>query len=248
MKNESGFAKKLDSVLKRIRNSEIELQSEIDPIGQLVLGLLEWESTHANAKNVFDRLLERMVDYNDLRVSHPQEIKAIIGQRYPRADDRIDRLLKVVQEIYIRQHAVLLDDLVRKSKKEARAYLDSLPGMPPYVSAQVTLLCFSGHAMPVDEVLVELLRREKVVDQEATLEQVQSFLERRVRASDAVDTHALLRTWADANEPSLSESKSKTTKTTKTESQHSTKKSTTKASKTKKDSTSKTPSRRLAKK
>ena len=184
----------------------MDLPTEIDPIGQLILGLLEWESTHANAKSVFDRLLERMVDYNDLRVSHPHEIKAILGHRYPKADDRIDRIRRTLQEIYVRQHAVHLDGLARKSKKEIRSYLDSLPGMPPYVAAQMTVLCFGGHAVPVDEVLVNLLRQEKAIDSEATIEQVESFLERHIRASEAVKTHASLRAWADEKYASLSTS------------------------------------------
>jgi len=245
LKNESTFAKKLDSFLKRIKKTaaadSVEATDALDPIGQLVLGLLQWDSTSTAAKIAYDRLMSSMVDYNDLRVSHAQEVKTILGQRYPKADDRIGRMSTILQEIYVRQHAVLLDGLLRKPKKEIRIYLDSLPGMPLYVSAQVTLLCFNGHAVPVDEVLVALLRREKVVDQEATLEQVQSFLERRVRASDAVDTHAILRHWADVNGPSLVESKStKVTKSTKTASLRSTKKSSTKTAKTKKDSASKT--------
>jgi len=166
VKNESGFARKLNSFLKRLKKSVADppaLIDPIDPIGQLVMGLLEWESTHASAKIAHDRLMDQMVDYNDLRVSHPQEIKAIMGNRYPKADDRIDRLLRVLQEIYIRQHAVLLDGLVRKSKKEVRAYLDSMPGMPSYVAAQMTVLCFGGHAVPVDEVLVNLKMEEEEV-------------------------------------------------------------------------------------
>ncbi len=208
MKNESQFAKKFITLFKRVKKTvgQVEPVTPLDPIGQVVLGLLQWESTTTAAAAAFDRLMNRMVDQNDLRVSHPQEIKVLIGQRYGKVDDRISRLLTILQEIYIRQYAVSLNELARKSKKEIRTYLDSLPGMPPYVAAQVTLLCFGGHAVPVDQMLVNLLVKEGVIHADASVREVESFLERRIRATDAVAAHTVLRAWADAHGQSSSAS------------------------------------------
>ena len=90
-------------------------------------------------------------------------------------------------------------NLAKKSKKDIRTYLDTIPSMPPYVAAQVTLLSFTGHAVPVDDVLADRLRAEGVVDPEATVDQIASFLERQIRAADGVKAHGSLRAWTDSS-------------------------------------------------
>ena len=200
MKNESAYSKKFSALLRRIKKSvgETDAPPELDPIGRLMLGFLQWESNTGQARAAYGRLTSVMVDYNDLRVSHPQEIALLLGPRYPLVRERSHGLLNVLQEVYFREHEVTMDRLVGKPKKEVRAYLDSLPGMVQYVSAQVTLLSFGGHAVPVDEALAGRLRDEGVVDPQATVEQIGSFLERQIRASDSAQAHGLLRAWVDA--------------------------------------------------
>jgi len=200
LKNESSFVKKFAPLFRKLKKStDAQPADPLDPIGQLVLSFLQWDATTKTAQTAFDKLMRVMVDYNDLRVSHTQEITAVLGERYPNVQDRAERLLKALQEIYLRERAMSLDMLVKKPKKEVRTYLDTLPGVPPYVAAQVTLLCFGGHAVPVDEALAQRLRSELVVDPEASIEQIQSYLERQIRANEGLQAHAILRSWIDAS-------------------------------------------------
>lgn len=200
MKNESSFAKKFAPLFRKLKKSiDAQPADPLDPIGQLVLSFLQWNATTKAAQTAFDQLMHVTVDYNDLRVSHAQEIIAVLGARYPNAQDRAQRLLKALQEIYLRERAMQLDTLAKKPKKEVRAYLDTLPGVPPYVAAQVTLLCFGGHAVPVDDILAQRLRSELVVDPEASIEQIQSYLERQIRANEGPQAHAILRSWIDTS-------------------------------------------------
>lgn len=216
MKNDSSFTKKFGQLFRKLKKSTRAQPPEpLDPIGQLVLSFLQWDATSKAAQTAFDKLMRVMVDYNDLRVSHVQEIIAVIGDRYPNAQERADRLLDALQEIYMRERAMSLEMLAKKPKKEVRAYLDTLPGVPPYVSAQVTLLCFGGHTVPVDDVLAQKLRNEMAVDPEATIEQIQSYLERQIRASDGLQAHTVLRAWVDTGSRRTASVASKTKKKTK---------------------------------
>ena len=220
MKNESSFAKKFAPLFRKLKkSSDAQPADPLDPIGQLVLSFLQWNATTKTAQTAFDKLMRVMVDYNDLRVSHAQEIITVLGERYPNAQDRTERLLKALQEIYLRERAMSLDMLLKKPKKEVRTYLDTLPGVPPYVAAQVTLLCFGGHAVPVDELLAQRLRSELVVDPEASIEQIQSYLERQIRANEGLQAHAIFRSWIDTSprrtEFKTPKSKKKTSKTAK---------------------------------
>jgi len=199
LKNEAAHARKFKTLFNRLRRRyPVDLPDPLEPVTQLVVAMLQWNSTRRLALAAHDRLMERLVDNNDLRVCHPHEVVEMIGQEYPQAEERSARLREVLQEVYLREHATSLDSLQDKPKKEIKAYLDSLPGMPPYVAAEVTLLCFGGHAFPVDEQLVDKLREEEVIDPEATLAEVQSFLERQFKAGTAADGHAVLRAWVDA--------------------------------------------------
>ncbi len=202
MKNQTTFARKFGTLYRKVKALHGgDPPVEYEPVTQLVLSFLQWNATSKQADLAYDRLMGGLVDFNDLRVSHPTELIALIGERYPNVEERVLRLLETLHEVYVREYAVKLEHLGEATKKQIRAYLDSLPGIPPYVAAQVTLLGFAGHAVPVDDRLADLLRKSGAVDPDATVLEIGSFLERQVKASDSVEAHGVLRRWSDAGKP-----------------------------------------------
>jgi endonuclease III len=199
VKNSSTYARKLTTLLRKLKAQHPTLPPpEPEPVTQLVLAFLQWDATRKMAQAAYQRLSAALVDNNDLRVSHPNEVVKILGERYPKAAERAGRLLDALQEIFVRERSMTLAALTPMGKKEARAYLDSLPGMTPYVSALLMVACFDGHAVPVDDTLARLLLEAGLVHPEATHEQIVSFLEHHVKAGEALETHHLLQAWADA--------------------------------------------------
>lgn len=197
MKNATQYVKPLNALLKRIHRKERPATPDPDPIVNLVMAFLEWDASHRSAESAYSRLMGALVDHNDLRVSRPHEIAAILGERYPRVQERSARLHDVLQAIFEREHAVSLAGLEKKAKKDIYKYLLSLPGMVPYVAARVFLLSFAGHAIPVDNVLVQCLKEAETVDPEATADEIAGFLEKHVKAEEAVNVHYDLRRWSD---------------------------------------------------
>lgn len=199
MKKDNHYAPKFSALLRQLRKKfQPKPLPRHDPVTQLVLAFLEWDASPKQAEAAYQRLTSIVVDNNDLRVSHPDEVVAVIGERYPKAAERAHRLREALQDIFIREHAVSLEGLGKRSKKEIHHYLTSLKGVTPYVAAQVMLLCFDVHAVPVDEALARLLKKEGVVDPEASVEAIRGFLERHVKAAEAAEVHAVLRAWVDA--------------------------------------------------
>lgn len=170
----------------------------MNPVAQLIFASLEWEATRAQAEAAYTRLMAEMVDYNDVRVTHAHDLVRILGPDYPLVHERIERLNDVLQEIFRREHATSLDNLENLNKKQARTYLDTLPGMTPYVAAQVMLVCLGAHAVPVDQTLTDLLKAEDAVDEDASLPDAVSFVERQFKAGQGLEAHLLLRAWVDA--------------------------------------------------
>ncbi len=200
MKNEAQYAKPFAALWKKISAAHKgePRPAAADPVTQLVIGFLEWNSSSTKrAGEAHARLMAQLVDLNDLRVSLPHELIALIGADYPLAEERAIRLHEVLNEIYIREHDISLADVASKPKKQIRQYLDTLPGMTNYVASQAMLLCFGAHAVPVDDHLLALLKEQQAVDPEATVDEASAFLERQIKASDGPAAHALLTAWSD---------------------------------------------------
>jgi len=232
VKNAGVYAKKFNGLLRRIKTKyDTKSPEPAEPVRQLVIAFFEWNASRAAAASAYRRVMSKMVDINDLRVSHPYEVAAMVGSRFPLVEQRVARLNEALHGIFLREQTVSLDALASRSKKDVRAYFDSLPGMPPYVAAQVTLYCFGGHAVPVDDQLADLLRHEAVVDPEADLGEIESFLTHQIKADNAIGAHAALMAWVDAGPQRVSGAKSTRAKVSKTKKKKSkNKKKTTKTS------------------
>lgn len=212
MKNAAVGAKKLSALLKKIGHKpplapakapgvddeSPEAALKHDPISTLVMSFLLWECTADKAQVAYDRILESVVDFNDLRVSMPHETVEMIGPRYPLALNRAQRLRASLRNIYLREHAVSLDKPAATGKRDLKKYIDSLEGMVPYVANRVLLLCFDTHGVPVDEQLRTALIDAEVADASVEVPELSTWLASQIRAGEAVAVHASLQAWNDA--------------------------------------------------
>jgi endonuclease III len=139
------------------------------------------------------RLLANTIDYNDLRVSTPTELASIIESDIFNAVEKTGVLIEVLGSIYARENSVALDKSKTRNRKDARAYLEGLSGMTPYVLSGTMLWAFDEHAIPLDEQMLAVLKKEGLVDPDATMAEAQGFLRRHISAGDAKLFTALLK-------------------------------------------------------
>jgi endonuclease III len=161
------------------------------------VSLLEWESTTARAAAALARLEAAVVDFNDLRHCMPDELARLMGEGTPLVGERCLRLRTVLSRVFSREHAMTLVHLSRRGPGEARAYLESLEGMPHAAAARVALLGLGIPAMPVDMRLVRLLLERGVVPAGTTPERASALLEERIGADAMLGAYWLLRAWSD---------------------------------------------------
>lgn len=198
--------KKLAALLKKLRAATeaaptdpalVGRPDHADPlVWQLVFAFMAWDAGPTRAADATAKLHNAVVDYNEMRVCLPHELVAVIGERYPKALERMTRLRGVLNHLYKREHAVSLAKAQSLGKREAREYLESLEGMPAPVAARLTLLAFGGHAFPCDDRLAAALADAGCLPPDLERPAAAGWLERHHRAGETAEPFLLLEAWA----------------------------------------------------
>ncbi|HOB74364.1 MAG TPA: hypothetical protein PKG54_07550 [Phycisphaerae bacterium] len=198
MKHGSEYASKVKRFYRQLLKQfgKPEIPAPTDPIDQLILGILSSCTTDQKAAAVYRRLREQTVDLNELRVTPAMELAEMIGTGVPLAREKAQRIVDALNAVRRRQDKIDLSFLQQRSRREAREYLESLEGVDKTTAASVVLFSLGGHAIPVDDLILYVLRQEELVDPAADLPTVQSFLERSILAEDAAAFSILLSRYA----------------------------------------------------
>ncbi|HOW18313.1 MAG TPA: hypothetical protein PLC79_04690 [Phycisphaerae bacterium] len=203
MKHGAEYAKRIRHLYHQLRRQygKPPPPDHTEPIDQLILGILSRDTTEAKAHAAFRRLRESLVDHNELRVTPAVELAETLGPDLPDAATRAQNLVDALNAIYDRHNVVDLSFLRDKPVRDAREYLRALPGVDEFTAARVVLYSLGGHAVPVDQSMVWVLRKENLVPPEATLPEVQAFLERHISAQEAAEFAALMHRYAAGRLP-----------------------------------------------
>jgi endonuclease III len=122
----------------------------LDPLSELISSLLSHRTRNADSGRAFKALRARYADWLALMRAPTEEVEATIqGVTWP--EQKAPRLQAVLHAIEERHGTLSLDFLKDMPVEEARAWLESIPGIGPKTSAAV--LSFSvlrKAALPVD--------------------------------------------------------------------------------------------------
>jgi endonuclease III len=194
MKNATKHADEFRSLFKRLmREEKPEALAPLEPLPALVRGAMSYDVPDSKAEDAMKAINREFVDLNELRVATDLEIQELLGQRYPQIEKRVAMITQSLNDIFEREHTLSLDRLKTISKKDARQFLRELPDIHPFVEAYVMLFSFEGHALPVDEEMLAVLREEEIFEEEISLEDAQKFLEHNIKADESYEVYACLR-------------------------------------------------------
>jgi len=206
MKHGTEYAKRI----KRLHHSLLKkfgkpaAHEPTDPIEQMLIGILAVNTTSAKAVAVYHKLAQMMVDLNELRVTPALELAQIIGSAVPQAADKAQRIVAFLNDVRRRQDTLTLDFLRQRGRREVREYLESLEGVPRSAVAEVILFSLGGHAIPVDDLTLYVLRKEELVAPKAEAAEVQGFLERHIHAANAAEFAVLLNRFVSSKASRIS--------------------------------------------
>lgn len=164
-------------------------------IHELVFSMFLWESTMENAVRMMGKIHEQFVDYNELRVSFPHEIEALLGSRYQRASDRCERLISTLGTIFYDHQRLTLEPLREMNKREAREYLESLGSLPRFVISRIMLLGLDAHALPLDAKIARALHKAELIESSKNPDSIAASFEKVIRANQTLETYTRLERW-----------------------------------------------------
>lgn len=216
MKNGTVYATRLRKAYTRHLQSveKPEIPDSDDPLRRLAMAILGVGSSDAEAERALDRAFSILADWNELRVSSAEEVHVATGDKRADGVDRSQRLIDALNAIYNRENRLSLERLRTLGRREARQYLEALPGVDEYAAASVLLWSLGGHGIPVNDALLKVLQEADLVHPEADRGEVQAFLERHVSAADAKNFCLVMQSFAPkkkAAAPKKSAAKAKKT-------------------------------------
>ena len=188
MKGGTEFAKRLRTyvnTLRRGRGRSATAGPRCQTIEQeLVLAVLTQNTAEDAALRTLRRLNECMVDLNELRVTSPGDLLHVLEKSLPEPAGKARQITALLHAIYDKRNSLSLSFLRNKTIRDARQYLELLDGITPFVSAAVVQRCLGGHAIPIDEATVRLLKDLELINESAAVPEITAFLERHVKSAD----------------------------------------------------------------
>lgn len=198
MKNAAECARRLKRLFSTLRRAGLKTTVAPcdDPLEQVVRGLLSQRASESKAIAAWDRLQVAAVDLNDMRVTPLAELVGTIGAGYPGARPAAEALSRLLNSLFNKQHSLDLSFLNSASRKNAEAFLNGLDGVDPHARALVIMNRLGDHAIPLDDLMLEYLRKGAYVAADAGHDDVQAFLERQVKAKDGPAFYASFKRYA----------------------------------------------------
>lgn len=254
MKDGAEYGKRFKTFYNKLKRGSgaKERRDPLPIIEEFIVAILARETTETQALAAYKRLIENVVDLNELRVTTSREMAAFVGESFPECKEKAEEISSVLNDIVAREGRLDLGGLKQKKVREAREYLETLGGATPFAAAWVLSRCLGGHAVPVDHALIRALKADDMVAPDSELPEIQAFLERIIPAADFKRNPGMLRDYATqrtktskkpAERPAKTASKKKATR--RTAAQTKTKRRTTTKSRPKKPPTKrKTTARR----
>lgn len=151
-------------------------RSRGDPLSQLVATILSQNTSDANSGRAFRNLIDRFGDWKRVADAEVAEIAAAIeGGGLSRI--KAPRIKAILDMVRRERGSLDLGFLSDMPLAEARAWLESLPGVGPKTAACVLLFSLGRPVLPVDTHVYRVSRRLGLIANGVTPAQAHGLLE-----------------------------------------------------------------------
>lgn len=213
MKNSKEYSDKFSRLVKDLQKKykKIKPMTFNSDEDMLIMSLVSEYIDQSAALEVIEKIRKHFVDINDLRVSRNEEIIEVLG-----GDNETNRkisssLSSGLQAFIDAYDGFEFTALLEAGKRSAKTELDNLRVLSRYTISFLMLNVLKAHSFPLTHMMVEYLKDNDLVHSEASDEEINSFVERQVNASDVEEFYYMLRSESESE----SNQEAKTCKTAK---------------------------------
>jgi endonuclease-3 len=164
------------------RNTEVPEETSgpdgpLPVLEQFVYALLREGTTCETADRAFRKLRESFFDWNEIRVSSVREVADVLeGLSHP--ENRAYKIITFLQEVFETTFSFDLEGLHKKGLKLAAKQLSRYEVAGDYHVSWVLQRSLGGHALPVDDAGLRVLRRLTLIEGDTSdLEAIRTGLE-----------------------------------------------------------------------
>ena len=203
MKNSKEYSAKVKKFYRSLKQEydRVAKVEYADPLDSLVYAILHEHMSDSVADAAMKKLRDYFVDWNDLRVAQKDEVTEVLGLA-TEADKRIAETLHcVLTAVFAKYNMMNLNALSKLGKRPAKQILEKLSGISSFVVNYVFMTFLKGHAIPLNEQMIDYLRSKGLVYSKAVADDIGGFLSRQVSASNGYEFYSLLRKASDNYKP-----------------------------------------------
>jgi len=153
---------------------------ERPPLQQILITLLLVDGQEGPAEKTLDRLREHFVDLNELRVSDPDQLDELLGDRHPPGVGK--QIVDALTAIFNNTQAMTLKWLMELEPEEAFEELNQLEKFPSRAIGELLMACFGYDKLPATEGLLRVAERTDIVSSGAPESQMLGL--RRITPKD----------------------------------------------------------------
>jgi hypothetical protein len=117
----------------------------------------------------------------------------VLGKDNPENHRIADALTQSLNAIFNKYDVINLDALKEGGKRQAKTILEKLLPSSRFVINYVVLTALDGHAVPLTPLMLEYLKNNELIQPDASMEEIEGFLERQIAASQAYTFYAVFR-------------------------------------------------------
>ena len=211
MQNSKEYSQKIQKLYRTFKrqSSKVKKISYEEPVDSLVYGVVSENISKKAADAAFKQFTGYFVDWNDMRVSRPEEIIEILSESSELSKVIAVSLITMLRAIFETYNGISLEHLKKMGKRPARKALEKIEGSTCFVVDYCMLTSLYGHAIPLTKKMVEYLRKNELIHPESDEQEVEGFLTKQIRSENAYEFYSLLR---QHSERSRARKKKKSTK------------------------------------